>query len=66
MTTLNGRYPGMNLDQVEAKIQSYKQGTTQVVCSWCKRDMGTKSGCTDEISHGCCQSCLAEALKEIA
>ena len=38
-----------------------RRGPMQVVCSVCKRAMGTKEGPEDEVSHGLC-SAHCEAL----
>ena len=34
----------------------------QVVCAWCKRDMGEKLGPDGLITHGICSDCVKEVL----
>jgi len=36
-----------------------------VVCAYCKKDMGRKEGPEGRVSHGICEACLAKLLPEI-
>lgn len=36
----------------------------QVKCAWCGKDLGTKDGPKDQVSHGMCVSCKDIILKE--
>lgn len=38
----------------------------QVICAWCQKDMGTKSGnCRDGVSHGMCRQCQQQIREEM-
>jgi hypothetical protein len=38
----------------------------KVICAWCQKDMGEKSGtCRDGISHGICPDCLEKVRNEM-
>jgi len=40
--------------------------TIKVICAWCQKDMGIKSGtCRDGISHGICPECQEQVREEI-
>jgi hypothetical protein len=36
----------------------------QIVCAWCKKDMGTKEGETNDVSHSICPSCYKKVVAE--
>lgn len=36
----------------------------QIRCAWCGKDMGTKDGELDTISHGICGKCQSQVLAE--
>ena len=38
----------------------------QVVCSWCRRDMGTKPSRQPAISHGICLTCVTQWRQDAA
>lgn len=35
-----------------------------IICSYCRKDMGTKEG-GDGITHSCCPECLSVVMAEI-
>jgi hypothetical protein len=36
----------------------------QVICAWCKVDMGTKEGEAEDVSHGICPDCYKKVCAD--
>lgn len=57
-----------NLENYESDEKSEQEKPSQgrVVCSWCKRDMGSKDGLKEgEVSHGICSDCREKYFPKI-